>query len=163
MFRRVKVIFQLPVALLFCRIRGKKTPLVNALLLWEPLRTNRVYGGPRVGSQVKLTPTLPKRREEVLCGLASRCLSFWGLESVLWEEELACRLDRWCILFLLVCRKIFSRMPVNFLPQENIFSPAKKFIFIREKIYFFPQRNLFPPVYKLREFGLSSFFNRIPV
>ena len=35
MFRRVKVIFQLPVALPFCRIRGKKTPLVNALLLWE--------------------------------------------------------------------------------------------------------------------------------
>jgi len=48
--------------------------------------------------------------------------------------------------FLYGKKFIFSRMPVNFLPQENLFFPVYKFIFFRKEIYFFPQENLFLPV-----------------
>ena len=50
--------------------------------------------------------------------------------------------------FLYGKKFIFSRMPVNFLPQENLFLPAKKFIFSRMKIYFFPYASKFPPARK---------------
>jgi len=39
-------------------------------------------------------------------------------------------------------------MEIYFLPYENLFSPAWKFIFSRTKIYFLPHENLSPSVWK---------------
>ena len=43
-------------------------------------------------------------------------------------------------------------MPVNFLPQENLFLPVYKFIFSRKEIYFHTGENLFLPA---KKFNLS--------
>ena len=39
-------------------------------------------------------------------------------------------------------------MPVNFLPQGNLFLPVYKFIFSRKEIFFLPGENLFLPAKK---------------
>ena len=39
-------------------------------------------------------------------------------------------------------------MPVNFLPQGNLFLPVYKFIFSRKEIYFHTGENLFIPAKK---------------
>ena len=43
-------------------------------------------------------------------------------------------------------------MPVNFLPQGNLFLPVYKFIFSRKEIYFHTGENLFLPA---RKFSFS--------
>ena len=49
-------------------------------------------------------------------------------------------------------------MPVNFLPQENLFLPVYKFIFSRKEIFFLPQRNLFPCGRKFISFRMPQNF-----
>ena len=45
---------------------------------------------------------------------------------------------------------IFSRMPVNFFPYINLFSPARKYFFSRKEIYFYTGENLFLPAKKFQ-------------
>ena len=54
----------------------------------------------------------------------------------------------WTVNFLYGKKFIFSRMPVNFLPQENLFSPVWKFISSRKEIYFLPYAHKFSPAKK---------------
>ena len=51
--------------------------------------------------------------------------------------------------FLYGKKFIFSRMPVNFLPQRNLFSPVYKFISSRMPVNFLPQGNLFSTAWNL--------------
>ena len=60
--------------------------------------------------------------------------------------------------FLYGKKFISSRMPVNFLPQRNLFSPVWKFISSRKEIYFLPYENLFLPVYKFISSRMKIYF-----
>ena len=53
-------------------------------------------------------------------------------------------------------------MPVNFLPQENLFLPVYKFIFSRKEIYFYTGENLFLPAKKFSSSRMLKNSSRMP-
>ena len=67
----------------------------------------------------------------------------------------------WTVNFLYGKKFIFSRMPVNFLPQENLFLPVYKFISSRMKIYFQPHETWVSTVWNFISMRFQQYCNTI--